>query len=195
MLLVQEVPQLLVQGLYGAVYKLHPAWPVAVRLCWPAARWLLLVARRLMRRALRLRCDGPWLHGRGVRLLQHHRLVGGRLGRGFPCGAGLLVRLTCLKGGRSNCFFCWIHVERDGWHDGAARHVRHYGDGGDARLIRGEVAGSSGSRSSNRGVFSDTGLRLLDPGLVDFWLLRLHKSVSHRRGGGRGGGGWDALGG
>lgn len=147
-----------------------------------------------MRRTLGLGRDGSRLHGRGVRLLQDHRLVGSRLGRGFPGGAGLLVLLTRLEGGRSGCFFRWIHVQRDGRHDGAARHVRYYRDGGDARLVHGEVAGSSSS-SSNRGVFRYTGLRLLDPGLVDFWLLRLHKSVSHSRGGVGGGGGWHALGG
>lgn len=43
-------------------------------------------------------------------------------------------------------------------------------------------------------MFGYTWLRLLDPGLVAFRLLRLHNRVSHGRGGGRGDG-RDALGG
>ncbi|TNN48251.1 hypothetical protein EYF80_041521 [Liparis tanakae] len=188
-LLIQQVPQLLVQRLDGAVRELHPARPLAVRLARPAARRLLLVARRLgvlrglVRRTLGLRGDRPGLHGRGVGLLQDHGLVGGRQVSG---GTGLLIGRVRL-GSSSSAVIESAHVQRDGRCDGAAWNVRYHGDGGDARLFhRKEVEMAGGA-----GEFIHTGLRLLDPGPVNALVWRLNGGLRCRgqRGGGGGGGG------
>lgn len=46
-----------------------------------------------MRWTLGLGGDGPGLHGRGIGLLQDHRLMGGQLRGYFSRGTGLLIGL------------------------------------------------------------------------------------------------------
>lgn len=192
-LLVQKVSQLLIQSLNGAVNKLHPAWALTVRLSWPPTHGLLVAWRLgilggLMCWTLGLGGDCPRLHGRGIRLLQDHWLMGGQLRGYFSSRAGLLVRLICLRGGQTtSCTFInSIYIQRDRWHNSTAWHVRYHGDSRDASLFHRKGFVRAGT-SSSMGVFSYTGLRLLDAGFVNVLVLRLHCGLSYR--GQRGGGG------
>lgn len=135
--------------------------------------------------------DSPRLHGCGIGLLQDHRLIGSQLRGRFSSRTRLLVRLTCLKGGgtTSGHFFNRIHIQRDGWHNSTAWHVCYYRDSRDARLFHRVNIVMAGTSSSTRGMFSNTGLRLLDPGFVNFLVLRLQRSLSD----GGGGWGWHTL--
>lgn len=131
--------------------------------------------------------DCPRLHGCGIGLLQDHRLIGRQLRGKFSSRTGLLIRLVSLKEGRpTSCSFInSIHIQRDRWHNSTAWHVCYYRDSRDARLFHRKGVVMAGT-SSSKGMFSCTGLRLLDLGFFNFLVLSLSRGLSCR--GHRGGG-------
>ena len=171
MFLVQKVPQLLVQGLDGAVDELHPSGHFAVRFTGGAG--LLLLAGGLAQlgalvcRALGLRGHGPRLDGGGVRLLQDHRLLGAQR-RGWVSGrTGLGIGLIVRRGGQATgrSLVVHHHIQRHRRSDRAARYVR---DQGDAVLIyrEGVVVVDAGEI-----MCGTAGLRLLHSSLANSGVL------------------------
>ena len=172
MLLIQKVPQLLVQGLDGAVDKLHPAGHLAVG--FPGGTGLLQLARglgqlgALVCRALGLRGHGPRLDGGGVGLLQDHRLLGAQRRGRIPGRTGFGIGLIVRRGGQATGGGLVVHhhIQRHRRSDGAARYVR---DQGDAVLVYREGAVVVVDRSEI--MCGTAGLRLLHSSLANSGVL------------------------
>lgn len=132
-----------------------------------------------MCRTLRLWGHSPRLHGRCIGLLHDHRLKGSQLRRNFSSRAGLLDWLISLRWNQTTrcSFLNAIHIQRDRGHNSAAWHISNHRNSGDARFFhRKWVAMVGGART--QGMFSNTGLGLLDVGFASDLLRRLDRGLS-----------------